>query len=64
MRPRVDIQDASDALDVGVRKVPLDGQDGAQVAFAGKESIASVQPGHQRPCPHSFPCPQTPGLNQ
>jgi len=29
------------------------------VAFAGKESILSVQPSHQHPYSHFFPAPQT-----
>lgn len=44
MRPRVDVQDASDALDLTAGQVPLDGQDGAQVAFAGKESVHQSSP--------------------
>lgn len=55
-----DIQDAPDAPDLAAGQVPLDGQDGAQVAFAGEENVPSVQPGHRHPCSHPVPAPPAP----
>ena len=61
MCPCVDVQNAPDALGVTAGQVPLDGQDGTQVALAGKDRVPSVQPAHQHPCSHPFPAPKTPG---
>ena len=44
MRSRVDVQNAPDALGVTAGQVPLDGQDGTQVALAGKERVPSFRP--------------------
>lgn len=63
MRSRVDVQNAPDALGVTAGQVPLDGQDGTQVALAGKERVPSFRPVRQHPCSHPFPAPQTPGWN-
>ena len=63
MCPRVAVQNAPDALGVTAGQVPLDGQDGTQVVFAGKERVPSLRPAHQHPCSHPFPAPQTPGLH-
>ena len=58
MCPRVDVQNAPDALGVTAGQVPLDGQDGTQVALAGKERVPSVRPAHQQPCSHPSPAPR------
>lgn len=58
MCPRVDVQNAPDALGVTAGQVPLDGQDGTQVALAGKDRVPSVQPAHQHPCSHPSPAPR------